>query len=135
MPSFVPSFALKNQGFHSGGRVWSFNKTPLGADSQAGLVLSSPVLHLGGLGARSQSTKVIRPGSFRSVGAVVADIFRFLDQHNLNPKRYRWTADPKLRLNFTAPLLDSTYPRMPCVSSRPPGCANFRSSLCRQACA
>ena len=39
--------------------------------------------------------KVIRPGSFRSVGALVADIFRFLDHHNLNPKPYRWTADPK----------------------------------------
>jgi transposase len=39
--------------------------------------------------------KVIRPGSFRSVAALVADIFRFLDRHNLNPKPYRWTADPK----------------------------------------
>ena len=38
--------------------------------------------------------KVIRPGSFRSVAALVADIFRFLDHHNLNPKPYRWTADP-----------------------------------------
>jgi hypothetical protein len=26
---------------------------------------------------------------------LVADIFRFLDHHNLNPKPYRWTADPK----------------------------------------
>ncbi|HEY5812052.1 MAG TPA: hypothetical protein VIT23_05320 [Terrimicrobiaceae bacterium] len=41
------------------------------------------------------TAKVIRPGSFRSVGALVADIFRFLDHHNLNPKPYRWTADPK----------------------------------------
>ena len=40
------------------------------------------------------TAKVIRPGSFRSVGALVADIFRFLDHHNLNPKPYRWTADP-----------------------------------------
>ena len=39
--------------------------------------------------------KVIRPGSFRSVAALVADIFRFLDHHNLNPKPYRWSADPK----------------------------------------
>jgi hypothetical protein len=39
--------------------------------------------------------KVIRPGSFRSVAALVADIFRFLDRHNPNPKPYRWTADPK----------------------------------------
>lgn len=38
--------------------------------------------------------KVIRSGSFRSVGALVADIFRFLDHHNLNPKPYRWTANP-----------------------------------------
>ena len=38
---------------------------------------------------------MIRSGSFRSVGALVADIFRFLDHHNLNPKPYRWTADPK----------------------------------------
>ena len=30
--------------------------------------------------------KVIRAGSFRSVGALVADISRFLDRHNLNPK-------------------------------------------------
>src|SRR5207342_702024 len=27
--------------------------------------------------------------------ALVADIFRFLDHHNLNAKPYRWTADPK----------------------------------------
>ena len=40
------------------------------------------------------TAKVIRPGSFRSVGALVADIFRFLDHHNRNPKPYRWTADP-----------------------------------------
>ena len=38
--------------------------------------------------------KVIRSGSFRSVGALVADILRFLDHHNLNPKPYRWTANP-----------------------------------------
>lgn len=38
--------------------------------------------------------KVIRPGSFRSVGQLVADIFRFLDHHNLSPTPYRWTADP-----------------------------------------
>ena len=41
------------------------------------------------------TAKVIRPGSFRSVGALIADIFRFLNHHNLNPKPYRWTADPK----------------------------------------
>ena len=41
------------------------------------------------------TAKVIRAGSFRSVVALVADIFRFLDHHNLNPKPYRWTADPK----------------------------------------
>ena len=40
------------------------------------------------------TAKVIRPGSFRSVGALVADIFRFLDHHNRNPKPYRWTGDP-----------------------------------------
>jgi hypothetical protein len=41
------------------------------------------------------TAKVIRPGSFRSVGALLADIFPFLDHHNLNPTPYRWTADPK----------------------------------------
>jgi hypothetical protein len=41
------------------------------------------------------TTKVIRPGSFRSVAALVADIFHFLDHHNLTPKPYHWTADPK----------------------------------------
>jgi hypothetical protein len=38
--------------------------------------------------------KVIRSGSFRSVGALVADIFRFLGHHKLNLKPYRWTANP-----------------------------------------
>jgi hypothetical protein len=42
--------------------------------------------------------KVIRCGSFRSVGALVADIFVFLNHHNLNPKPYRWTADPRRTL-------------------------------------
>ena len=41
------------------------------------------------------TAKVIRPGSFRRVGPLVADICRFLDYHNLHPKPYRWTADPK----------------------------------------
>jgi transposase len=41
------------------------------------------------------TARVIRPGSFRSAGALVADILRFLDHHNLNPKPYRWSADPK----------------------------------------
>jgi transposase len=41
------------------------------------------------------TAKVIRSGSFRSVAALVTDIFRFLDYHNLNPKAYRWTAEPK----------------------------------------
>ena len=40
------------------------------------------------------TANVIPPGSFHSVGALVADIFRFLDHHNRNPKPYRWTADP-----------------------------------------
>ena len=52
--------------------------------------------------------KVIRSGSFRSVGALVADIFRFLDHHNLNPKPYRWTADP------SAFLKNSIAPGRPC---------------------
>ena len=39
--------------------------------------------------------KVVRPGSFRSVGALVADILRFLEQRNRKPKPYRWSADPK----------------------------------------
>ena len=40
------------------------------------------------------TANVIPPGSFHSVGALVADIFRFLDHHNRNPKPDRWTADP-----------------------------------------
>jgi transposase len=39
--------------------------------------------------------KVVRPGSFRSVGELVADILRFLEQRNQNPRPYRWTADPE----------------------------------------
>ena len=54
------------------------------------------------------TAKVIRPGSFHSVGALVADIFRFLDHHNRNPKPYRWTADP------TASLKNSTAPGRSC---------------------
>src|SRR5262245_66256379 len=42
--------------------------------------------------------KVIRSGSFRSVGALVADILLFLNHHNLNPKPYLWTADPQRTL-------------------------------------
>ena len=38
--------------------------------------------------------RVIRPGSFCNVGALVDDINRFLAVHNENPKPYRWTADP-----------------------------------------
>lgn len=43
--------------------------------------------------------KVIRLGSFRSVPELVADIFRFLDRHNLKPARYEWTADPQAVLD------------------------------------
>jgi transposase len=39
--------------------------------------------------------KVIRPGSFRSVGALVSDILRYLERRNKNPKPYRWTATPE----------------------------------------
>jgi transposase len=42
--------------------------------------------------------KVIRSGSFRSVGALVADILRFLENRNRDPKPYRWTADPHTTL-------------------------------------
>jgi transposase len=57
--------------------------------------------------------KVIRPGSFRNVGALVADIFRFLDHHNLSPKPYRWSANPhrileKIDRAWDA-LLEETY--------------------------
>ena len=38
--------------------------------------------------------RVIRPGSFRSVAKLVARIYQFLDHHNLQPKRFTWTADP-----------------------------------------
>ena len=43
--------------------------------------------------------KVIRLGSFRSVPELVADIFRFLDRHNLKPTRYEWTANPQAVLD------------------------------------
>jgi transposase len=43
--------------------------------------------------------RVIRSGSFRSVPELVAQIFRFLDQHNLKPKRFAWTADPNAVLD------------------------------------
>jgi transposase len=57
--------------------------------------------------------KVIRSGSFRSVGAFVTDIFRFLDHHSLNPTPYRWTANPhrileKLDRAWEA-MLEETY--------------------------
>jgi transposase len=38
--------------------------------------------------------RVIRSGSFRSVPELVARIFQFLDHHNLQPKRFAWTAEP-----------------------------------------
>ena len=40
----------------------------------------------GGTLLRRNHRKVIRSGSFRSVPGLVADIFRFLEHHNLNPK-------------------------------------------------
>jgi transposase len=43
--------------------------------------------------------KVIRLGSFQSVPQLVADIFRFLEHHNLKPTRYQWTADPQAVLD------------------------------------
>jgi hypothetical protein len=43
--------------------------------------------------------KVIRSGSFQSVPQLVADIFRFLENHNLKPTRYQWTADPQAVLD------------------------------------
>lgn len=43
--------------------------------------------------------KVIRLGSFSSVPQLTADIFRFLDRHNLKPTRYQWTADPNAVLD------------------------------------
>ena len=38
--------------------------------------------------------RVIRPGSFKSVGQLVAAIVNYLDQHNESPKRFIWRADP-----------------------------------------
>ena len=59
------------------------------------------------------TAKVIRPGSFRSVGALVTDIFRFLDHHDLNPKPYRWTATPSAFLTNSIapgkPIYNITY--------------------------
>jgi len=57
--------------------------------------------------------KVIRLGSFQSVPQLVADIFRYLDRHNLKPTRYQWTADPnavldKINRAWEA-LLEETY--------------------------
>ena len=43
--------------------------------------------------------KVIRLGSFQNVPQLVADIFRFLEHHNLKPTRYQWTADPQTVLD------------------------------------
>lgn len=57
--------------------------------------------------------KVIRLGSFQSVPQLVADIYRFLDHHNLKPTRYQWTADPQAVLDKIAraweALLEETY--------------------------
>jgi transposase len=39
--------------------------------------------------------RVIRSGSFAHLGELVAAIMHFLVQHNGNPKRYVWRADPK----------------------------------------
>ena len=39
--------------------------------------------------------RVIRSGSFKSVGQLVAAIVGFLAQHNENPRRFIWRADPK----------------------------------------
>ena len=49
--------------------------------------------------------KVIRSGSFRSVGALVADIFRFLDHHNLHPKPLSLDGQP-------APCAGKNRPRL-----------------------
>jgi transposase len=57
--------------------------------------------------------KVIRLGSFQNVPQLVADIFRFLDHHNLKPTRYQWTADPQVVLDKIGraweALLEETY--------------------------
>jgi transposase len=57
--------------------------------------------------------KVIPSGSFRSVGALVADIFRFLDHHNLNPKPYPWTANPHRLLEKIDRAWDYTLQAIP----------------------
>ncbi len=57
--------------------------------------------------------KVIRLGSFNSVPQLTADIFRFLDRHNLKPTRYQWTANPHAVLDKISraweALLESMY--------------------------
>lgn len=56
---------------------------------------SSSWLHLVERFLGEITRKVLRPGSFRSVAALVADILRFLEVRNKNPKPYQWTADPE----------------------------------------
>jgi transposase len=57
--------------------------------------------------------RVIRPGSFTSVGHLVAEIVRYLAQHNENPKRFVWRADPNQVLEKIdrawESLLDALY--------------------------
>jgi len=44
---------------------------------------------------RSRTSASLCPkGKCDGQDSAIADIFRFLDHHNLNPKPYRWTADP-----------------------------------------
>jgi len=44
---------------------------------------------------RDLSQEVILPGSFGSVPELAEAIWKYLDQHNLKPKRYQWRAEGK----------------------------------------
>jgi hypothetical protein len=49
--------------------------------------------------------KLIRSGSFRRVGALVTDILRFLDHHNVNPTPFSLDGQP-------APCFGEARPRL-----------------------
>jgi transposase len=44
---------------------------------------------------RDLSQEVVLPGSFQSVPQLVADIWSYMGERNLKPKRYEWRADGK----------------------------------------
>jgi transposase len=43
---------------------------------------------------RDVTQNAILPGSFKNLPSLVTSLWRFIDEHNLDPKRYVWHADP-----------------------------------------